>query len=261
MKFDEKYTKYWESTVNKSVDGTLIAGPTEADHFVSQLDIDRKTQVLDLGCSYGRMYSVLAKYSDHVFGVDPDLYAVRRAQKLPYIQVLEGTSEKTGFENESFDYVFCWAVFELVDHVKGLSEISRLLRPNGHLMLTGKNSNYFLDDELALSAEINAFKKGFSQRFTDVPVMIKRLGEFGLRLKKLVVFPKRGDFGLLNYKDETNSVSKKLWGYEYLLVCNKISDAIAIDVLGDQCEDRFSKTSQEISTKCGFACIDDLFAS
>ena len=33
MKFDEEYTKYWSSTVNKSVDGTIIAGVNEAKNL------------------------------------------------------------------------------------------------------------------------------------------------------------------------------------------------------------------------------------
>ena len=41
MKFEKNYTEYWEKTVNKSVDGTFIAGSGEAKHYL-ELDVRRE---------------------------------------------------------------------------------------------------------------------------------------------------------------------------------------------------------------------------
>src|SRR5450830_1598221 len=114
MKFDKDYTNYWSSTVNKSLDGTVIAGLNEAKHFLQYLGIERPDLILDLGCSFGRMHEALAVYSDQIFGIDPDPYAVEKACLQPYREVRQGSAEHTGFGNSYFDVVFCWAVFDVV---------------------------------------------------------------------------------------------------------------------------------------------------
>ena len=121
MKFGKEYTNYWSSAVNKSVDGTVIAGVNEATHFLQYLGIKRDDSVLDLGCSFGRLYEALAVYSDQVFGIDPDPFAVEKARLQSYQEVRQGAAEDTGFDKDFFDVVFCWAVFDVVDHKKGFA--------------------------------------------------------------------------------------------------------------------------------------------
>ena len=103
MKFDKEYTQYWSSAVSKSVDGTIIAGVNEAKHFLQYLGIKRDDRVLDLGCSFGRMNEALVVYSDQIFGIDPDTYAIEKANLQPYREVCQGTAENTEFDNEFFD--------------------------------------------------------------------------------------------------------------------------------------------------------------
>jgi SAM-dependent methyltransferase len=116
MEFNKSYTNYWEKAVVKSIDGTVIAGHNQVRYFMDQLKIDKSNSILDLGCSFGRMYSVLSEYSGSIYGVDPDKYAVSKAKEYPYKDVKEGSAENTGFEDDKFDLVFCWAVFDVVDH-------------------------------------------------------------------------------------------------------------------------------------------------
>ena len=108
MKFDEEYTKYWESAVKKSVDGTIIAGPQEANHFLSRLDIIKSHNVLDLGCSTGRMFKLLNQYSENIYGVDPDGYAIKKSSNLGYREVRQGAAEKIDYKSGFFDVIFCF---------------------------------------------------------------------------------------------------------------------------------------------------------
>lgn len=257
MKFGEEYTKYWASTVNKSVDGTVIAGVKEANNFLQYLEIDRQNRVLDLGCSFGRMYEALSIYSDHVYGIDLDPFAVEKARLQPYRAVHQGSAEATGFEKNSFDLVFCWAVFDVVDHEKGLTEINRILRNEGKLLLTGKSDNYCPDDDLAFKAEKNAFLKQFPNRFTDLSAVLKNFKTLGFELDKLFIFPRRGDFGLLNFSecgDDSECV-----GYEYLILCHKIADQDGIVVLKEKLDGKFSKTATSIAAQGGYAGAKELF--
>ena len=261
MKFDKEYTDYWSSAVNKSVDGTTIAGVREAKHILEYLQLKNVNKALDLGCSFGRMHEVLDIYSDAIYGVDIDPYAVEKARLQAYKDVQLGTAEETNFEADFFDLVFCWAVFEVVDHKKGLAEINRVLKTGGMLLLTGKNDNYSGDDILAYKAEKNAFLKGFPNRFTDLKAVLESLQFLGFELNTLLLFPRRGDVGAIDFIDNGVEKLENYHGYEYLIMCHKIgehdSDALVDVVL----ENQFSKTVTAAANKAGYDGPKEFFES
>ena len=259
MKFDEKYTKYWSCAINRSVDGTKIAGMNEAVHFLELLSLNRHDRVLDMGCSFGRMHEAIAVYSDRIFGLEPDSFAVEQARLRPYKEVRQGSAEYTGFDSNFFELIFCWAVFDVVDHKKGLLEISRILKDKGKLLITGKNSNYFQDDELGFKAEKNAFLKGFPNRFTNLTEVLSSLAQFGLKLDKLVIFPRRGDFGLLNYIDMGSNINGTYTGYEYLMICHKFRQYHIETQNSSIFESAHSKTSLIMAQQAGFSSPREYF--
>lgn len=261
MKFNEAYTKYWSSAVNKSVDGIIIAGVNEAKNLLQHLGIKRDDRALDLGCSFGRMHEALAVYSDQIFGIDLDSYAVEKARLQPYREVRQGTAEYTGFDIDFFDVVFCWAVFDVVDHKKGLAEINRILKNGGKLLFTGKNNNYFPDDNLAYKAEKNAFLKSFPNKFTDLGSLLGNFQSLGFKLDKLLIFPRRGDFGLLNFVDQGLDLKDNYIGYDYLIICHKVSDQDAVGLPGVNLEGQFSKTAITLAAQAGFPSAKDFFES
>lgn len=261
MTFGEGYTTYWTSAVNKSVDGTIIAGVNEAKNLLQYLKIKRGGRTLDLGCSFGRMHEALAGYSDQIFGLELDPYAVSKARSQPYKEVRQGAAEHTGFDQESFDVVFCWAVFDVVDHKKGLAEINRILKNGGKLLLTGKNDNYFPDDILAYKAEKNAFLKSFPNKFTDLSSVLGNFQHLGFKLDKLLIFPRRGDFGMLKFVDQGDDLKDRYLGYDYLILCHKIADQDAAGLTSVNLEGQFSKTAIEMAAQAGFLSPKDFFES
>lgn len=258
MKFDEEYTRYWASAVNKSVDGTVIAGANEAKHFLQYFGTKQHNRALDLGCSFGRMYEALSSCSDQVYGLDPDPFAVEKARLQPYVKVHQGSAESTGFDEEYFDLVFCWAVFDVVDHKKGLMEINRILKDDGKLLLTGKNDNYHPNDDLAFKAEKNAFLKNFPNKFTDLDAVLRNFKTLGFQLDKLFIFPRRGDLGLLNYSDQGSGIGEYI-GYDYLILCHKIADRSNSDISNENLDSKFSKTASRIAHQRGHAGAKELF--
>jgi SAM-dependent methyltransferase len=258
MKFEEEYTKYWASAVNKSVDGTVIAGVCEAKYFMQSLEISRQDRALDLGCSFGRMYEAISTYSDQVYGIDPDSYAVEKARLQPYKEVRQGSAEVTGFNKDFFDLVFCWAVFDVVDHVKGLTEFNRILKVGGKLLFTGKNDNYYRDDILAFKAEKNAFLKGYPNKFTDLGCVLKNFKTLGFQLDKLFIFPRRGDMGVLNF---TSPNCSEYIGCEYLILCHKVANQDGAGILDANLHRKHSKTATEMAIQRGYAEAKELFES
>ena len=157
--FNKDYTNYWKEAVNKSIDGTVIADKSIAKTFLDKINISKDLISLDIGCSFGRMYDLLDLYSSEVHGVDIDKYAIKEAKKYNYKSLQVSSSTSINHSNNSFQLIFCWAVFEILDHVKTLVEMNRLLSIGGHVLLTAKNDYYDNDDLLAFNAEKNAFLK------------------------------------------------------------------------------------------------------
>jgi len=265
MEFNKSYTQYWESVVQKSVDGTVIAGLKEVDHFLFPLGLSNSDRVLDLGCSTGRMCAALTRYSSAVYGADPDSYAVGKASAQPYQEVRQGTAEATGYPDGFFDFVFCWAVFDVVDHVDGLSEINRILKDGGRFLITCKADNYDPADVLALKAEKNALLKGFPNKFTNLALLCRQLGTFGFELTELVTFPRRGDMGLLNYtrpRVAESPIGEVIDAYEYLMVAKKISTPASIQKdAGVPLDGRFSATAKTLAAHAGYASVKEYFES
>ena len=262
MEFDESYTNYWTSAIKNSIDGTKIAGEVEIRNYLRNVLIRRNDYVLDLGCSYGRMFELLASYSDHVFGVDPETSALAQARQFGYQDLLEGTAENTNMPSHFFDLVFSWAVFDVVNQLEGLKEVNRILKVGGTILFTGKNDEYYPDDELAFLAEKNAFLKGFPNRFTNLSTMLKYLPQLGFILKNLYLYPRRGDMGLSQFEDRTEKENTALRGYEYLIICSKNSDIDHIQDLELGALDMASsRTAIFLSQKQGFSDYRDYFAS
>lgn len=260
MKFDKQYTKYWASTVTKSVDGTTIAGVNEVKNILHSLRVGSHIKTLDLGCSIGRMHESLAVHSNDVYGVDIDSYAVEQASLRPYKEVRQGSAEKIDFDTGFFDFVFCWAVFDVVDHALGLAEMNRVLKGSGKLLITGKNDTYFDDDMLAFKAEKNAFLKGFPNHFTDLVALLNNLPSLGFSLDRLLLFPRRGDLGNLEFVNQSYEEGEAYHGYEYLIFCHKIGECNSNTLTEEPLDNRFSKTATNLAIKAGFKGPEEFFS-
>lgn len=261
MKFNKDYTNYWDSAVNKSVDGTVIAGINEAKYFLQYLKLNNEDKILDLGCSVGRMYAALSEFSTDIYGVDPDPHAVQRASSFAYRNILVGTAEATGFDSKEFDLIFCWAVYDVVNHLRGLREMNRILKISGKLLLTGKNDNYFADDLLAFKAEKNAFLKSFPNKFTNLQNVLCGLTALGFKLDRLFMFRRRGDIGALKFVEQDIDKITDYVGYEYLLICHKISDESCDNSDDLRFDSPFSRTATKLAFRAGFSSPKDFFES
>lgn len=113
--------------------------------------------VLDLGCGNGRLYQLFAENQ-----AEPGDEALSDRRKISYIgadqseELIKIASEKfpeakfvvaemtdLPFADESFDGVYCIAALYHIpgreNHLKALSEMKRVLKPGGYLLLTNWN--------------------------------------------------------------------------------------------------------------------------
>lgn len=237
------------------MDGTTIAGPKICAEYVKLLELQEGQKVLDLGCSFGRMFPVLREKTSRVFGMDLDPQVVAEAAKKPYVQVLSGRAEDTGFEAEFFDAVLAWAVFDVVEQNLAFVEMNRILKNHGRLLVTGKNTRYPLTDRLGFVAERNAYLKKFPNRFTDLKLLTEKISDWGFQIRYEFLFSQRGDFGL---NQVNTSVDPDKAAYEFLLVLEKTKN-LSGEVPDISLTQPISLTAQRMSWQAGFSDVNEFF--
>jgi 2-polyprenyl-3-methyl-5-hydroxy-6-metoxy-1,4-benzoquinol methylase len=105
--------------------------------------------VLDLGCNSGYGTKILSSHAEFAVGVDVSERAIALAQKkytIPNIafQVIDGV--RLPFEDKSFEVATCFQIIEhLVEYSSFMSEVVRVLRPDGIAIFTTPNSLLRLD--------------------------------------------------------------------------------------------------------------------
>ncbi len=99
----------------------------------------RSGRLLDVGCHIGLVLEVDRDAGWEGAGVEPSLWAVKRA-RAHGLDVRHGTLQEGDFDEESRDVVTMWDVVEhLADPLAELRRVHRLLRPNGLLALSTMN--------------------------------------------------------------------------------------------------------------------------
>ena len=102
--------------------------------------------VLDLGCGRGFLLNKVKKKFPYIsiFGLDLSWVLVGETKKRnPKGKVFQGDVEFLPLRDCSFEFVFLTEVLEhLLDFQKGLTEIHRILKPNGKLLVTVPNRDW-----------------------------------------------------------------------------------------------------------------------
>ncbi len=102
---------------------------------------------LDIGCNWGRWCISAKRLGYAPIGIDPSLGAIMAAKRvakqleLP-LEYVVGDARHLPFKENSFDVVFSYSVlqhFSTQDAVRVMSEIGRVLKPNGHSVIQMPN--------------------------------------------------------------------------------------------------------------------------
>ena len=96
---------------------------------------DRRPRILDVGCGTGANLIMLARYGNAA-GVDVSEDALAFCRERGLDQVRLGAGEELPYEEGTFDLVTAFDVVEhMDDDLAGLSEMHRVLRPGGRVLL------------------------------------------------------------------------------------------------------------------------------
>ena len=104
---------------------------------------------LDVGCSDGEVVGSVGSRCSKAVGLDVDTRTMTEARKrYPDFDFVLGSADNLPFEDESFTTV---SMLDVLEHVpnpeKSLSEIDRVLKPGGYLIISvpHKGSFWFID--------------------------------------------------------------------------------------------------------------------
>lgn len=109
-------------------------------HETVDFDLTNK-KILDIGCGDGKDLMILSKKSNQIFGIDPSIEFLKKAQKNnPSGVFKEAIGENIPFDDETFDVVVSkWAIQTSTDVPSVLSEMARVIKKDGTLVFLSKH--------------------------------------------------------------------------------------------------------------------------
>jgi len=102
--------------------------------------VEKTGRILDIGCATGNFLRGMQEFGWDCYGIEPSEYAANYAIKRFNLQVIHGYLTEHLFEENYFDVVSLWDVFEHLPEPKNdLSIIKTILKPGGMLIITTPN--------------------------------------------------------------------------------------------------------------------------
>lgn len=125
--------------------------PRKKIPFDLLIDFDslRQKSVLEIGVGCGSHAGLLAQYARSFIGVDITDFATKCTSKRMRCfgldaGILQMDSERMGFKDNSFDFIWTWGVIHHSSNIRLLlSEIKRVLKPNGRAIIMVYHRNFW----------------------------------------------------------------------------------------------------------------------
>lgn len=143
-------------------------------------------KVLDVGCSDGWFCKAATELGvEEIYAIEPDIQKIKIAKrKAPKANIKKGVAGKLDFAKKSFDVV---TLFDVIEHVpknselQVFSEISRVLRPKGYLLLSTPFQYWLsnLSDPAWYFGHRHYSRKKLEQLLSNVGFKIKQCSTHG----------------------------------------------------------------------------------
>lgn len=125
-----------------------------ANRLLTKIQRDAQGRLIDLGCGTGVALEQLSQQTDLLLtGLDlaPAMLKIAEA-RVPQAKFVVGDLERTKLNDEAFDFVFSNASLQWCNLRNALTEMHRLLRPNGKLLLATFGNGTLIEWERAWQA-------------------------------------------------------------------------------------------------------------
>jgi ubiquinone/menaquinone biosynthesis C-methylase UbiE len=166
---------------------TGTAGQVEVEHlhrYFLARNLVRGMEVLDIAAGEGYGSALLAQTAKSVTGVEIDPQAVAHAAanyQSPSLRFLQGSAQAIPIDSQSVDAVVSFETVEhFYDQEKFLSEVRRVLRPEGLLIISSPNRDVYSapgsppNPHHIRELTLDEFKDLLSQQFRHVKILGQR---------------------------------------------------------------------------------------
>jgi SAM-dependent methyltransferase len=110
--------------------------PDAVEHLVRVFNITPQSRAVELGAGTGKFTTHLAARGAQIIAVEPVAnMRAKLTERLPSVQVVDGTAESIPLPDQSIDAVFAAQAFHWFRADVALVEIHRVLKPGGRLGL------------------------------------------------------------------------------------------------------------------------------
>ncbi len=214
--------EFWESVYNRQ-DFLGFCYRARMNQALSWLDnaiLSGNPTILDAGCGTGVATRALAQRGYRVFGIDASYGMILKANSvcnadgITNVQFIHGDVQSLPLQDSSVDAIVCLGVITYFkSEVKALQELSRVLKPDGILILSILNKahlTYYLDlprfinnrfkktlGSRSSSPQNAQSKEGFTIRSYFIPSTLKSLQRKGFTVNEYKTVP----LGLLTFFD------------------------------------------------------------
>jgi ubiquinone/menaquinone biosynthesis C-methylase UbiE len=224
----EAYQEYWDNKFEyfKETEGwghgrEDVPRGDVVNKYISLLKIDDGEALLDIGCGHGRLFDIYKRNNANIYGIDISNKMISQA-KINYSELTDNLSvmsiENLEFPDNKFDKIVCYAVFDgIYDQSIAIQEMSRVLKDNKTMMLSGKHKPYLSDDNDAKIAEDKAEQVNHPNVFSKWDELIKDFENNGLIIEHQLFFQRRGDMS--KYKFVTSHIEEF---YEFIVILRKL---------------------------------------
>jgi len=138
------YERYWHKRIKKSMEEDRGNKPPNEIFVTASAALNGGDRILDIGCGDGSIFHYIKDKFRRLYGAEIAEEAACSARKQGITTFLMDLNQSLSYKDNTFDAVSCMEVVEhLLDPCLLLSEIYRVLRPDGQLVLTTPNIRYF----------------------------------------------------------------------------------------------------------------------
>jgi ubiquinone/menaquinone biosynthesis C-methylase UbiE len=209
-------------------------------NYAKSLDISPYDELLEVGCGLGRILKELHD-TFHIkpHGIDAVEKVICEAETRvgSLCKTIKfSTAENIDFPDQFFDKILCWGVFDLTNQTRALKEMTRVLKHNGLLLITGKTNWYEEDDFEAIAAEKASAQKGIPNHYTNIPALHLWAQMLGLTVSDYWSFRRRGD---LSQNHLCDPLAVRFYEYIFLFRREHLVklDALEGPVVGEKISD------------------------
>ena len=147
------------------------------NNIINVLDIEKNAKVLEVGCGCGFLSREFQKDYSYV-GIDYSSLIIKKHLSLfPTHQVYTGEANSLQFADNSFDYVFCFGLFQYLPNLEYANQtINEMNRVGEKLMFLGDLKNQKTRESHFVYPKLELERQGF--KFTNCFYDIKDTSRF-----------------------------------------------------------------------------------